>query len=87
MSLSYCARAHAREPSSKLTNWVVVDVVVDVLLLPVFIRYEKEGFQRQVAANFKALMAKDHVVAAAAECPPNGPTPWHVVDAARTVHN
>jgi len=56
-------------------------------------RYEKEGFQREVAANFKALMAKDHVVKHKDEATPTPPegsdsnskTPWHVVDASRTV--
>jgi len=40
-------------------------------------RYEKEGFQRKVQTNFRALMAR--------EAGESGATPWHVVDAAQSM--
>ena len=63
-------------------------------------RYEKEDFQRKVAANFKVLMAKDaagdeQAVSAAddattaaakgTEIRGAGGTPWHVLDASKSM--
>ena len=53
-------------------------------------RYEKEDFQRNVAANFKLLMSKDRSCGdesgtSSALLKGSGGTPWHVLDASKSM--